>query len=77
MRTLTIILNSIAITVICIVGIYQEHRIENLERQLLRIEYDYQVIAAQNEQLHRINDQTLRFIVEGGWYDVVSTGTGD
>lgn len=69
MRTLTIILNSIAITAICIVGIYQNRRIENLERQLLRIEYAYQTMAEENAQLQRINDQNIHLLTQGGWDD--------
>lgn len=75
MRTLTIILNSISIVAICIIGMYQEHRIANLERQLLRIEYDYQVVAAENARLHRINEQNFRLMTEGGWNAVVGPST--
>lgn len=76
MRDLVIILSSLSIAAMGIVGIYQERRIENLERQLNRIERGYQAVIEENKQLQRINEQNLRLMAEGGWDGTISMGAG-
>lgn len=41
-------------------------RIVNIERQLSRIENEYHVVIAENEQLQRINNQNFRLLSEQG-----------
>lgn len=42
-------------------------RLLNVEKQLERIENNYQAIVTENQQLRRINDQNLLLLAEGGW----------
>jgi len=67
MRDLVITLLAIVGVVLSIGHMTQEVKITNLERQLSRIENDYQVVAAENAQLQRINEQNLRLLSSGGW----------
>ena len=67
MRDLFIVLLYLLLILMCIACAMVDIRTRNVERQLARVEYDYQTIAAQNEQLRRINDQNLQLIAEGGW----------
>lgn len=54
------------------------YRIYNLERQMIRIEQEYQKVITQNEQLKRINDQNIRLLTEGGWdNDSITDRYGD
>lgn len=75
MRYFTAVLLSLSIIILSVVIGYQENRIKNLERQLTRVENDYQYIASQNEQLKRINEQNLLLLSKGGWYDFPGSGT--
>lgn len=58
-----------AVIALAFVTVRFSYRIYNLERQQLRIEQEYQRVITQNEQLKRINDQNLRLLSQGGWYD--------
>ena len=59
----------LAIVAVALIGtaIHQDIRITNLERQLLRIEQEYQAVIAENQQLQRINGQNLLLLSKGGW----------
>lgn len=52
----------------------QEVKITNLERQLKRIEYEYDAVLAENEKMVRLNDQTLQLVI-GGWNGVVGSSS--
>lgn len=57
--------------------IHSDLRITNLERQLLRIEREYNAVIEYNQQLERINNQNVRLLTEGGWNAVVGIDTID
>ena len=44
-----------------------DYKVTNLERQLMRIEQQYDAVLAENEKLVRINDQNLMLLTQGGW----------
>lgn len=63
-----------AMIALAFVTVRFSYRIYNLERQMIRIEQEYQKVITQNEQLKRINDQNIRLLAEGGWdYDVFNS----
>ena len=43
------------------------NRLENAERQLMRIEQRYNAVLAENEKLVRMSNQSLRLLVNGSW----------
>ena len=71
------VLLSLCIIGLCFAVTLLGLRVVNVERQLNRIEMDYQAIAVQNEQLRRINEQNLRLMTEGGWYGMAGIGPID
>ena len=73
-RDFCIIALAICCTILSVGHCMQELKITNLERQLQRIEYDYQVVLAENEKMVRLNDQTLQ-LMTGGWDAVVSSSS--
>jgi hypothetical protein len=75
MRDFCICILSFCILVLTIGHCIQNVKIANLERQLKRIEYEYDAVLTENEKMERMNDQMLRLMAEGGWYDVVGFGT--
>lgn len=56
-----------AVITLAFITVKFSYRIYNLERQMIRIEQEYQKVITQNEQLKRINDQNIRLLTEGGW----------
>lgn len=44
-----------------------DYKVTNLERQLMRIEQQYDAVLAENEKLVRMNNQTLLLLTQGGW----------
>lgn len=77
MRDFCICILAFCILVLTIGHCLQQVRIANLEQSLKRVEQGYNAVHAENQKMERMNDQMLRLMTEGGWYDVVSTGTGD
>ena len=45
------------------------NRLENTERQLIRIEQKYDAVLAENEKLVRMNNQTLLLLTDSSWYE--------
>ena len=67
-----------AVIALSFISVKFSYRIYNLERQMIRIEQEYQKVITQNEQLKRINDQDIRLLAEGGWgNDSITDRYGD
>lgn len=45
------------------------NRLENAERQLMRIEQKYNAVLAENEKLVRMNNQALLLLTSSSWYE--------
>lgn len=67
MRDFCICVLSFCIIVLTIGHCIQEYNIADMKQTLKRVEYGYQAVVAENEQLRRINEQNLRLMAEGGW----------
>lgn len=48
---------------------FMVNRLENAERQLMRIEQRYNAVLAENEKLVRMNNQTLLLLTDSSWYE--------
>ena len=55
------------VIVVTVALTYTEVRVTNLERQLTRIERDYNSVIEYNQRLEHVNDQNLKLLSEGGW----------
>lgn len=69
------VLTGLLLILLCVIC-SMNHRITNLERQLVRVERGYNEVLEANEQLERINEQNLRLMAEGGWDGTISMGAG-
>ena len=77
MRDFCICMLAFCVLVLAIGHCIQSVEITNLRQSIKHTEQGYQAVIEENKKLQRINEQNLQLIAEGGWYDVVSTGTGD
>lgn len=77
MRDLFLVLLYMLLIAACVMGVVMDIRMSNIERQLTRIEYDYQVVVAENKQLHRVNEQNLFLLTQGGWNEMASSRAAD
>lgn len=68
---------AIIVAALIIASVQQDIRITNLERQLLRIEQEYQAVITENHKLVRQNEASLRLLAQGGWNEVSSMGSSD
>ena len=68
---------AIVIAALIITSVQQDIRITNLERQLLRIEQEYQAVITENHKLVRLNETNLRLLAQGGWNEVPFVCTSD
>lgn len=68
---------AIVAAALIITSVYQDIRMTNLERQLLRIEQEYQAVITENHKLVRLNETSLRLLAQGGWNEVSSVCPGD
>ena len=66
-RDFCITMLAFCILVLTIGHCIQDVKIANLERQLKRIEYEYDAVLAENQKMERLSDATLQLIAEGGW----------
>lgn len=57
---------------LAVTAIYQDRRITNLEKQLMRVETDYNRVVREAEQLKRMNETSLWLMAQGGWDEVAS-----
>lgn len=55
------------VIVVTVALTYTEVRVTNLEKQLLRIERDYETVIAYNQKMEHMNDANLKLLAEGGW----------
>lgn len=75
MRDFCICMLAFCVLVLTIGHCIQEVTIANLRQSVKRIEQGYEEVLAENQRMGRMNDQMLRLMAEGGWNDVVSSGT--
>ena len=68
---------AIIVAALIIISVQQDIRITNLDRQLLRIEQEYQAVITENHKLVRQNEASLRLLAQGGWNEVSSMGSSD
>lgn len=77
MRDFIIALMTLILVLLGIKIVMMDIRIRNVEQTVKRCEMDYQAVLTENEKLDRMNDQTLRFVSEGGWSDYILSGSAD
>lgn len=66
MRDLVIIMLGVGIVMLSVVSMFQSFDIKNLERKYCKVERYCDKIIEENEQLMRINNQTLLLLSEKG-----------
>lgn len=74
------IIGLLLLIVAALIGTAINHgmRITNLERQLIRVETDYEQMVREAKQLTRVNEMNLLLLARGGWdYVVPVDSTGD